>query len=483
VGTSIRTRLLLSILAVSLLVAAGLSWYFLQELESYGLRKLGERLRSEAYLIASLVEELGPDGTQQLAAAMADTTLPENSRARVLDASGTTVADSADESGIGEDLSERPEIAQALDGQTAQATFEGEQGRIGLSVAAPISSGGEVVGVAYTSAETFSIWSLLRDYQSRLVVVIGLFVVLTFLLAEGLARWLSRPLRGLEVTASAFAAGDHTVRANPTGSREIRAVVTSFNTMADEVETVVRELKEEEIRKSRFVSDVSHELRTPLTAIRGTAETLLDGGVPEAEAERFLLTIVRESDRLARLADDLLTLQRIEGATGELPFGVVEMRDVVDVAIEGIAALLEQRGVDVVVKGSAPDVLGDFDRLQQVVGNLVDNSSRMMTSGGTITVELSARAGRSVVSVLDEGPGMPERDIAHVFDRFYRAQPSRDRSTGGAGLGLAIVKAIVESHAGDIHATNRPEGGCRFTFSLPSLEDPSGTRPASQTGR
>ena len=475
-GTSIRTRLLLSILAVTLLVAAGLSWYFLQELESYGVRKLQERLLSEAYLISSLVEELGPDGSQEIASAMDETTLPENSRAQVLDASGTTIADSAEPSEIGTDLSDRPEVEQALSGQTAQATYDGEQGRIGLRVATPIESGGEVVGVAYTSSETFSIWSVLRDYQGRLVVVIGLFVVLTIVLAEVLARWLSRPLRELEITANTFAAGDHTVRAKPAGSREIQAVVTSFNTMADEVETVVRELKEEEVRKSRFVSDVSHELRTPLTAIRGTAETLLDGDVPEADAERFLMTIVRESDRLARLADDLLTLQRIEGATGELPFGAVSPRDVVDVAVEGIATLLEQRNVVVVVRGSAPDVLGEFDRLQQVVANLIDNSSRMMSSGGTITVELSARAGRSVISVLDEGPGMPERDIAHVFDRFYRSQPSRDRTTGGAGLGLAIVKAIVESHSGDIHATNRPEGGCRFTFSLPSLRETSSDR-------
>lgn len=470
-GSSIRTRLLLTILAVAVLAAAGMSWYFLQELESYGQRKLSERLMSEASLIASLVEELDPDGGTALSAAMQGGELPEHSRALIIDASGVVIADTSQESVIGEVYSDRPEVARALEGNATRGTYEAPEGRIGQTYAVPILRGGEVVGVGYASAETFSIWSLLLDYQGRLIVVVGLFTLLMLVLAELLARWLSRPLQDLETTAAAFAHGDHTVRATPSGSREIRAVVSSFNTMADEIETVFRELKEEEVRKSRFVSDVSHELRTPLTGIRGTAETLLDGDVPPEDEKRFLATIVRESDRLARLADDLLTLQRIEGATGELPFGTVRPREVVDVAVEGLAALLEQRGVNVVISGSAPDILGDFDRLQQVVANLVDNSSRMMSGGGTITVQLSSRAGRSVISVLDEGPGMPEEDIGHVFDRFYRAQRSRDRSTGGAGLGLAIVKAIVEAHAGDIHATNRPEGGCRFTFSFPSLRE------------
>lgn len=470
-GSSIRTRLLLTILAVALLAAAGMSWYFLQELESYGQRKLNERLFSEANLTASLVEELGPDGTAALSAAMQGTELPEHSRAQIIDASGVVIADTAEEGAVGENYADRPGVARALEGEGGRGTYDAPEGRIGLTYAEPILRGSEVVGVAYTSAETFSIWSLLLDYQGRIILVVGLFFLLMFVLAELLARWLSRPLQDLEATASAFAAGNHAVRAKPSGSREIRAVVSSFNTMAGEIETVFRELKEEEVRKSRFVSDVSHELRTPLTSIRGTAETLLDGDVPPEDAARFLTTIIRESDRLARLADDLLTLQRIEGATGELPFGTVRPREVVDVSVEGLAALLEQRGVNVVVSGSAPDVLGEFDRLQQVVANLLDNSSRMMSDGGTIAVELSGRAGRSVISVLDEGPGMPEEDIGHVFDRFYRAQRSRDRSSGGAGLGLAIVKAIVEAHAGDIHAANRPEGGCRFTFSLPSLPE------------
>jgi two-component system OmpR family sensor kinase len=256
----------------------------------------------------------------------------------------------------------------------------------------------------------------------------------------------------------------------PTGSREIRAVGVAFNTMADEVRRYVGDLRAEERRKSQFISDVSHELRTPLTAIRGTAETLLDGDVEREDASRFLATIVRESERLARLADDLLTLERIEGATGELPLRRVDLRIVADNAVEALEHLLEARGVTVEVEGSAPAVLGDADRLQQVVANMIDNASRVMDEG-VIRIVLGRDADHASLAVLDEGPGIPAEDLPHVFDRFYRAQRSRDRSSGGSGLGLAIVKAIVDRHVGTIEAANRPEGGAQVTLRLPALRD------------
>jgi len=320
-------------------------------------------------------------------------------------------------------------------------------------------------------ADVVSILTLLSDYRLRLILVVVAFVGLTLVLMEILARWLSRPLRELSDTAAAFASGDHSVRVTPTGSRETRALADAFNAMGSEVQHVVVELKEEERRKSRFVSDVSHELRTPLTAIRGAAETLLDGDVPPEDERQFLTTIVRESDRLARLANDLLTLQRIEGATGELPLRRIRPADVVQRAVEGLAPLTDGRGITVVVEGDAPTVLGDIDRLQQVIANLVDNASRLTPQGGTVMVRLGSDADHAIIQVLDEGPGIPEDALPHLFERFYRAQASRDRSTGGAGLGLAIVAAIVRAHAGSIEAANRPEGGSVFTMRLPAIGD------------
>jgi two-component system OmpR family sensor kinase len=282
------------------------------------------------------------------------------------------------------------------------------------------------------------------------------------------------PLERLGATAASFAAGSHSVRAQIEGPRETRIIAESFNQMASQVDSAIEELKVEERRKSQFVSDVSHELRTPLTAIRGAAETLLDGDVEPDDQQRFLTTIALEAERLGRLANDLLTLQRIEGATGELPLTQVDLRLAADRAEAMLEPLLEDRDVTLTVNGRAPLVLGDVDRLQQVVLNLVDNASRIVGTGGHVVVELIAEGDRAVLSVIDDGPGIPPEDLPRLFDRFYRADTSRTRSSGGAGLGLAIVRAIVTAHGGRIEAANLPTGGARMTVVLPALaEEPN----------
>jgi len=475
---STRTRLLAALLAVALVAAIGLAAYFLAELQGFATDRLTERLRAQAAVVASLVSDGYLDGSSTLTArearrlqsALIEASAGTATRLRVLDANGTALADTLTE-GVGRPYSALPEVTAALAGEVAPAVRRTESGRLAVSVAVPIVSEGRVAGAAYVSDETFTALTLLSDYRGRLVVVVGLFAVVVFVLTELLSRWLSRPLRELATGADAFTAGDHSVRFTPTGARETHALATAFNAMADESERIVAELRQEERRKSRFVSDVSHELRTPLTAIRGAAETLIDGDVPEEEARQFLATIVREADRLARLANDLLTLQRIEGATGELPLRRLALTEVAAQAVEALSPLTDGREVTVTVEGEAPPVLGDTDRLQQVVANLVDNASRMTEAGGTVLVRVGQQGDRATLEVLDEGPGIPEEALPHLFERFYRAQRSRDRSSGGAGLGLAIVAAIVRSHAGTIEAANRPEGGSVFTIRLPIVRD------------
>ncbi len=478
--SSIRTRLLVAFLAVALTSAAGLSLYFLAELEDYGLRKLEDRLDSEALVIASSIgAQLDASGGRALTPAQAGrlsrvyaAISPQiQTRIRVLDHDGVAVADSGGYDAIGTPYAERPEVRAALGGDRGATTRITEDRRVALYVAYPIVSGGEIAGVAYTSSSTFSIRTLLRDYRARLLGAVAAFIALAFAFTEVLSRWLSRPLRELADGASAFASGDHTVRVRPSGSRETRAVASAFNAMADEVNTVLSELEDEERRRSRFISDVSHELRTPLTAIRGAAETLLDGDMSDEDERQFLSTIARESERLTRLANDLLTLQRIEGATGELPISRVDLGAVALRAIEGLAPLTDGRGVHVALDGGAPPVLGDRDRLQQVLGNLIDNASRMTPEGGVVSVRLSAENGSAVVRVSDQGPGIPEADLPHIFERFYRAQTSRARASGGAGLGLAIVAAIVRAHGGTVAATSAADGGSVFTVSLPAIRE------------
>lgn len=309
-------------------------------------------------------------------------------------------------------------------------------------------------------------------------------IVIFWITADDTARNSVTDLDNLISAINSFNSGIHSVRARGASTKEVRALVEGFNKMAAEAEHAIDSLNAEEHRQMQFVSDVAHELRTPLTAIRGAAETLMEGGVPQQDQARFLSTIAFESERLSRLANDLLTLQRIEGGAGEVPLRRFNPREACDRAMRMLAPLLDARCVDFHIEGSSPDILGDVDRIQQVVSNLVDNASRMVGEDGRVWVELASAsrhelsphmAAKSFVDVdrfatlaiCDNGPGIPEENIPRLFDRFFRTDASRARNRGGAGLGLSIVKAIVDIHGGAIEVQNRVGGGCQFTIFLP----------------
>ncbi len=230
----------------------------------------------------------------------------------------------------------------------------------------------------------------------------------------------------------------------------------------------VNELRTEEARQAQFVSDVSHEIRTPLTAIRGAAETLLEGDVPKDLSQRFLTQIMSECDRLTRLANDLLTLQK---ASSNPPKKTrVNLRTIADNCSLLMGELLEERGVDLKIAGEAPDIMGNADAINQILVNLIENASRYANKN--VAVEITALQGHSVIAVKDDGPGFGDVDPAHLFDRFYRADQSRARhkSTGNSGLGLSIVKALAASMDGTVEAANMNRGGAVFVIAFPSLE-------------
>ena len=349
-------------------------------------------------------------------------------------------------------------------------------------------------GSLAVTVSTVAALSHASEWGWAFVVVVSLAMLgLIWVYADDASRRLLGDVDALLNAVNSFNHGVRSTRVRATGSREMRQLAEGFNRMASDAEGAFDELHQEEKRKMQFVSDVSHELRTPLTAIRGAAETLLEGDVPAEDADRFLSTIALESERLTRLANDLLTLQRIEGATGELPLRTFNLREAIDRASAGLEPLLEERGVGFFVRGEAPAILGDPDRIQQVITNLVDNASRMVGEGGRVWIDLGATTRAelgshvpaksfldidrfAVLVVSDDGPGIPEHDLPHLFERFYRTDNSRARNRGGAGLGLSIVRAIVVAHGGSIEAENRKGGGTQFTIYLPVPPDVPSTR-------
>ena len=224
-----------------------------------------------------------------------------------------------------------------------------------------------------------------------------------------------------------------------------------------------------EQRQANFIGDVAHELRTPLTAIHGNAEILLDPDLPPSLHDKFCHTIMNESTRLSRLSNDLLTLQHIETDTLPMQLSRLNLRTVAEKVVDSLTYSFEEHHIHVRIDGEAPDVLGNEDRLMEVITNLLENASRFVDEGGHISIRLKGLNNKSLLFVSDDGPGFGDIDPKLLFERFYRADSSRTRGTGGTGLGLSIVKSTIEAHDGTVVAYNLPGSGACFVIALPSL--------------
>ena len=300
-----------------------------------------------------------------------------------------------------------------------------------------------------------------KDFRQRLFLA-G-FIGLAAALIVGLVLWASlyRPMGKVTSGIRAVARGDYRQRVPVSGPSEVQALATDVNAMADSVQASQRALRE-------FLANVSHELKTPLTSIRGFSQAMHDGTLdtPEERA-RAARVIDVESRRLLHLVGELLDLSRIESGQQRMDVADVHVSELLSHVSDVFMMRANESGIDFDVKGGAEAVVAaDFDRVEQVLGNLIENAFRHSTKGATVTVGATDASGGFVeLFVSDDGAGIASEDLPHVFDRFYR---SKDETAGsGAGLGLAISREIVHAHGGEIRAEARPFGGTMFAFTLP----------------
>ena len=333
----------------------------------------------------------------------------------------------------------------------------------------------------------------LDDTAATLRRLVGIEVLVTVFVvgaAAAVGLWLVqlglRPLADIERTADAISGGDlsHRVPVSPTDASsdtEVGRLRRAFNVMLDRIDVAFAEQRrseaaaraaEQQVR--RFVADASHELRTPVAAVRAYAELYRRGAADRpADLARVMRSIEHEAARMGVLVDDLLLLTRLDEGR-PLERLAVDVGAVAADAVAAAGAVDPRRSVSLTVEGSV-EVVGDRDRLRQVVDNLLANV-RAHTPPATpadVAVRVDGDTGEAVLEVADRGPGVPAEAAAHVFERFYRADPSRARDgtggAGGAGLGLSIVRAIAEAHGGSASVSDRPGGGAVFSIRLPLL--------------
>ena len=338
-------------------------------------------------------------------------------------------------------------------------------------VAKPLKSGGVVViAVPLTELEGTLRQLLLIELVVSLIVLAGLGIFSWLMIRRDL-----RPLEEITETAGAIAHGDLSQRVSSVDQgTEVGQLGATFNSMLDEIEAAFAERSASEERLRRFLADASHELRTPLTSIVGYAE-LFDLGVRNrpADLEKSMRHIREEAARMSALVDDLFLLAQLDHER-PLRRDRLDLADVARSSAESSAVSVPERAVE--VDAPEPVILeGDPGRLRQVVDNLVVNALTH-SAEGVVRIGVSVRDGRAVLTVHDEGPGIDPADLPSIFEPFFRSDPSRARSSGGAGLGLAIVAAIVRAHGGTVSV--EPGPGPTFVVEIPV--EPDETRPAPE---
>jgi two-component system OmpR family sensor kinase len=293
-------------------------------------------------------------------------------------------------------------------------------------------------------------------------VLLGLAILAWWMIKFGL-----RPLESMQETAGAIAAGDLSRRVEIVDEHtEVGRLGLALNEMMQQIETAFAERAASEGRLRRFVGDASHELRTPLTSIRGYAELFRRGAADRPEdLAKAMRRIEEEADRMGALVDDMLLLARLDQGR-PLESQRVDLTHITRDAIDDARAVAPDRPIDFTPTGPII-VTGDEARLRQILGNLLQNANRHTTAGTPVHVRVTADDVEAVIEVADEGPGMPTEDANRVFERFWRSDPSRTRSSGGAGLGLSIVAAIATAHGGRAEVESSPGNGATFRVYLP----------------
>ena len=341
-----------------------------------------------------------------------------------------------------------------------------------LTVMRPITTeDGETLGAIFfhydMTGVNRSISTALKSVALFSVIAILLSIPLVMLLV----RSITDPISHMTDVVNDFTKGDFSRRVGTKGGDELAKLGESFNTMADELN------KLEAARRS-FVANVSHELRSPLTSMRGFLEAMADGTIPEEDRDGYIDIVLDENRRMTVMVNDLLDLARIESGQYKLNVSVFDVNELIRRTVITFMARIDAKHFEVGIDLPEEPIFVEADetRMTQVLHNLIDNAIKYTPEGGSLGILLKPDRHIVRVSVLNSGQGIPESDLPHVFDRFYKAEKAHTPSgTSGTGLGLSIAKLIIDQHGQEITVRSR-DGQTRFTFTLKRVSRPAGRK-------
>ena len=357
-----------------------------------------------------------------------------------------------------------PEAIAVLSGSKPHAfgihpTVGGEYAAL---CAAAMQREGETIGAVLLSTPVTELRAAIQQVEKQLMTVFVVVAIAASVAALIFAVTLTAPIKALTRTIRRMGKGDLSARVNVRASGELKALADSYNAMAEKIENFDQS-------RSQFVQNASHELKTPLATMKILLENLIyQPDMPAELRAEFMQDMNHEIDRLSGIITDLLTLTQMDEKSAALQMDMVDFSALCEDTLHAHQVAADK--AKLTLRGDIEGdvfLLGDESKLSQVVYNLIDNAVKYTPEGGRVTVTLTADSRAAVLTVRDNGIGIPEKDVAHIFDRFYRVDKARSRATGGTGLGLSIVRQMVQLHGGEITVTSAAGEGSVFTVTLP----------------
>jgi signal transduction histidine kinase len=359
-------------------------------------------------------------------------------------------------------------IQRAMGGQTTfSQVFGAVLGTPSVTVATPVVFGGEVVGAILLHENIEDIKGSTQSGLVILLVSMGGAVIVSFVASDILSRRFTRPLGRMRSTAALISAGDYTAKTGIRQDDEIGQLALTLDEMSDRLLAASKQSEKLEQLRRDFIANISHELRTPVTVLRGSLEALCDGVVSGQQmTDDYHRRMLAESLYLERLVGDLLDLGRLQNADFAIEMADIDLAFVAGDAVSSMVRMAEKKNLAIEMSGfdKRVKVRGDYYRLRQLLLILLDNAIKFSPSESDVTVELVLDGEHAVVCVADEGSGIDERDLPHIFERFYR--PDSHQNKGGTGLGLAIARQIARRHETDITVQSFPGLGTKFCLKL-----------------
>lgn len=339
-----------------------------------------------------------------------------------------------------------------------------------MDVALPISGDSGSDGyIIYIQDNKTSVQQLNSQLVHIILEALLVGLVIAVLFGLLLAKTLVTPIQRLTRAAERMAKGDFTNKPENSSADELGAFTRTFNDMAGQLEQSIDDMRRSEQTRREFVANVSHELRTPITSVRSYAETLVEAEDLDPETRKqFLGVILRESDRMAQIVQDLLTLSNFDAGRSGCVFDWFSFAQSVEDVYNAVRMEAQKKHEFCLeIQSGLPQIRGDRARIEQVLLNMVSNALKYTPEGGRVEVTAGAGDGTVWCAVRDNGIGIPKEDVSRVFERFYRVDKARSRQSGGTGLGLSISQEIVHQHAGELQLESQLGEGTVITMTLP----------------